>query len=486
MRGGRSRDRCAFFASHLRYDSQYHAHTTKAKEERTSERNMNITLRRTLLVCGLAGSLALVLALAAGAGSADAKSLVVGPGESIQKAINTADPDDTILVSGVHREDVVIRKNGIKLRGIDNAVIEAPSRAKADSPCSKFARTEAICVLGDVILQTGELTGPRISDVSVSGFTLRGFDSAGQEGDITPFTIDVYGARNTSITGNRSIGNVAAGIGVTLRSINTTIANNVVITDPRSSTKGIGIDGNTRNTKIVNNTIKASTDGIDANGVIDTTIANNDVRATFGGIVAIESRGTKILSNTTGGPGIAGMFVVGPQGADAKPVDAKVVGNDVSGVDFGIDVANSQGGSITANEVHNNCAGVVFFSDFGPPSADFEVQGNTVTDNTRKCPEERYGTALSGLGIGLFGTRGMEVRANNISGNVPSIPKAVSGGVVVGVDPLFGGKAKPKDNSVVANNFGNNRPDIRWDGSGSGNVFSANNCDASVPARLCN
>ena len=44
-------------------------------------------------------------------------SSVVGPGESIQKAINAADPGDTIVVRGVHREDVVIRKNGIKLRG---------------------------------------------------------------------------------------------------------------------------------------------------------------------------------------------------------------------------------------------------------------------------------------------------------------------------------------------------------------------------------
>src|ERR687897_493833 len=78
------------------------------------------------------------------------------------------------LVRGVHREDVVIRKNGIKLRG-DDAVIEAPPRAKADSPCSKTFGPEAICVLGDVNIKTGKLTGPRVSDVSVSGFTIRGF-----------------------------------------------------------------------------------------------------------------------------------------------------------------------------------------------------------------------------------------------------------------------------------------------------------------------
>ena len=67
------------------------------------------------------------LALAAGVGSAAADSSVVGPGESIQKAVNAADPGDTIVVRGVHREDVVIRKDGIKLRG-DDAVIEAPAR----------------------------------------------------------------------------------------------------------------------------------------------------------------------------------------------------------------------------------------------------------------------------------------------------------------------------------------------------------------------
>ena len=77
------------------------------------------------------------LVLAAGVGSAAADSSVVGPGESIQKAVNAADPGDTIVVKGVHREDVVILKDGIELRGIDDAVIEPPAKAKADSPCSR-------------------------------------------------------------------------------------------------------------------------------------------------------------------------------------------------------------------------------------------------------------------------------------------------------------------------------------------------------------
>jgi hypothetical protein len=49
---------------------------------------------------------------------------------------------------------------------------------------------------------------------------------------------------------------------------------------------------------------------------------------------------------------------------------------------------------------------------------------------------------------------------------------------------VVGGTA-PKGNSVVANDFGRNRPDIFWDGSGSGNSFAKNKCDKSVPTRLC-
>src|SRR5687768_13856344 len=185
---------------------------------------------RVLLVCVLA----FLLALAAGIGSATAESSVVGPGESIQKAVNAADPGDTIVVRGVHREDVVIRKDGIKLRG-DDAVIEAP--AKADSPCSRAFGPEAICVLGDEKIETIKIEGPRVSGVSVSGFTIRGFKMGGKKGSAV-VVIDVLGARNTTVVGNRIIGNVAGGIDA-VQSINTTIANNHVIGSPETKNDGI-------------------------------------------------------------------------------------------------------------------------------------------------------------------------------------------------------------------------------------------------------
>jgi hypothetical protein len=80
----------------------------------------------------------------------------------------------------------------------------------------------------------------------------------------------------------------------------------------------------------------------------------------------------------------------------------------------------------------------------------------------------------------------MELTGNQISGNVPSGPTRFSGGIVVSTDPYGPGMTKPTNNSVIGNHFGRNKPDIFYDGSGSGNQFRANYCDNSVPSSLCN
>jgi hypothetical protein len=109
----------------------------------------------------------------------------------------------------------------------------------------------------------------------------------------------------------------------------------------------------------------------------------------------------------------------------------------------------------------------------------------TVENNTRSCRAAQFGRAFSGMGIALLGARDMEVKANRHSGHAPSGLTPVSGGVVVATDAFFGGAIKPRNNTVTGNDFGRNRPDIRWDGTGTGNVLRPNNCDASIPARLC-
>jgi parallel beta-helix repeat protein len=415
-------------------------------------------------------------------GSAGAQSSVVGPGESIQKAVNAADPGDTIVVRGVHREDVIIRKNGIKLRGED-AVIEAPPRAKADSPCSRFVGgPEAICVLGDDNINTGKLEGPRVSDVSVSGFTFRGFKIAGN----TAFVIDVFNTRNTTVVGNRLIGNVAGGI-IAGANINTTIAKNDVIGNPDTNAEGIFVGGNSRNTTVVKNDVRSIPEGHNAIEVaensINTAVAGNDLIDNWLGVFVVDSTGTKILSNDISRSTYAGISMSGPK----QPANAKVVGNNISGSGFGIDVFGTIGGSIAGNTIHDNCAGMFFEALPSTPGGEFEVKGNTVENNTRSCGRRISSkVSFSGIGIALLGARDMEVTGNHLSDNVPSGPTFSSGGVVVAVNPYYEGKPKPKNNSVIGNHFGRNKPDIFWDKSGSGNRFLGNLCNTSVPSSLCN
>jgi parallel beta-helix repeat protein len=463
--------------------------------------------RTTVLLTTIALTLLVAsgVALAAGIGSAGAQSAVVGPGESIQKAVNAADPGDTIVVRGVHREDVIIGKNGIKLRG-DDATLKPPARA--GSPCSRVSGPTAICVLGDFNLETGEPTGPRVSDVSVSGFTIRGFKIAGK-GDKDLVGIDVTNARNTTVVGNRVIGNVALGIGVAW-SVNTTVAKNHVIRSgsPEPDEEGIVVEFSSR-TKIVKNVFRGYVSGIDVDVSTNTTFAGNDLignrlgvlvfestgtkilsnditDTTEVGTVILDSTGTKILSNDISRSGDTGIVIFGPERANN---DAKVVGNNISGGAWGMYVGDvTKRGSIAGNTIRNNCAGMFFEADqFDEHVGGFEVRGNTVEDNTRSCRAAKFDRNFSGIGIALLGAAsGMELTGNHLSGNVPSGPTRISGGVVVSTDPYSSRSPKPMNNSVTGNHFGRNKPDIFWDKSGSGNSFLGNLCNTSVPSRLCN
>ena len=197
-------------------------------------------------------------------------------------------------------------------------------------------------------------------------------------------------------------------------------------------------------------------------------------------MLVVDSPGTKILSNEMRRSGFVGTVVVGQKSANAK-----VVGNNISGGPWGIYVTDAHRGSFAGNTVHDNCAAMFFEAFPSQPVGDCEVKANTVQNNTRSCRAAQFDRNFSGIGIALLGARGMEVTGNHLSGNVPSGPTPVSGGVVVSTDPFFGGTIMPRNNSVTGNHFGRNKPDIFWDESGSGNRFVGNLCNTSVPTRLC-
>ena len=454
-------------------------------------------MRRTIV---LLATMALTVLVASGValaltkiGSAGAQSSGVGPGESIQKAVNAAHPGDTIVVKGVHREDVVIRKDGIKLRGVGNAVIEAPTTAKADSPCSRASGSTAICVLGEFNPETGEVN-KRVSDVSVSGFTVRGFKAVG---------IDVVAARDATVRKIRAVGN-KNGIGTGL-SVGTKFLHNVV---RDSGEDAIGLE-ESRDVTIAGNDVEGSSNSgifilkgtnatVAGNDLTDnnfgmllidstgTKILSNDITdSTLSGTLILGSTGTKILSNDISRSGEAGIAIFGPERASNV---GKVVGNRISGGAWGILLQLAHGGTFAGNTIRNNCAGMMIESfGFDEPVVGLEVKGNTVENNTRSCRAAQLDRNFSGIGIALFSTKDMEVTGNHLSGNIPSGPTPVSGGVVVADNPYDDSRGpKPTNNSVTANHFGRNKPDIFWDKSGSGNRFVANLCDTSVPSSLCN
>lgn len=127
------------------------------------------------------------------------RKVVVGPGQSIQAAVDAARPGTKIVVlRGTYRENVTVTKEGIDLIGL-GAVLEPPASPQP-SPCSdpeNPADVNGFCVLGDVDLDTGEVS-EYVDHVSVRGFTIKGFPASG---------VVAFGARDASYVRNVAIDN---------------------------------------------------------------------------------------------------------------------------------------------------------------------------------------------------------------------------------------------------------------------------------------
>src|SRR3954454_12401829 len=116
-------------------------------------------MTRHLLTAGAA--LAVSLALAA---SASAAVIHVGSGESLQAAIDTAHPGDTVVAApGVFRENLTITTSRLTLRGAGatagGTVLEPPATPHP-SVCSEFGEVNGICVTGAFPPGTSDLGPP--------------------------------------------------------------------------------------------------------------------------------------------------------------------------------------------------------------------------------------------------------------------------------------------------------------------------------------
>ena len=133
---------------------------------------------RSLMVASVLGVITAVFGTAAPAGAAH---LVVAPGESIQAAINDAQPGDTVrIAAGEFSESLTITADDITLRGAGSGkhgTVLKPSATSSASPCADAPASEVqgICVVGSMPAETG----PPVRGVTIKNLTVKGFSGSG-------------------------------------------------------------------------------------------------------------------------------------------------------------------------------------------------------------------------------------------------------------------------------------------------------------------
>jgi nitrous oxidase accessory protein NosD len=323
------------------------------------------SLRPVVVLAVLLGTLVAGISSAQAAGK-----VVVGPGDSIQAAVDAARPGDTIVVTGQHRENVAITTDGITLRGL-GAVLE-PAATPVQNACfdpSTPADVNGICILGDVNFDTGEVIR-EVRDVTVSGFTIRGFSegivavgahNATFERNVAAGNA-VYGITAFSSTGTRMLFNRASGSDEAGFYIGDSPAAGATLTGNESSGNLFGIlIRNAQHGKVVANSIHGNCAGVavlaDLPGpaglfhLAGNRISNNTKACAAGedipfplsgvGVMLLGANGLKINGNLiTGNVPSAdtefsgGVVVVsGPGDPATAPADNQVHGNRILGND---------------------------------------------------------------------------------------------------------------------------------------------------------
>lgn len=317
----------------------------------------------------LLGALAVAVMVAAGvsAGSAQAATTVVGPGDSIQAAIDVAHPGDTIVVRGVHHENVAITTDGITLRGI-GAVLEpaAPPLVNACTDPTAPADVNGICILGDVDFETGEVNR-EIQNVTVKSFTVRGFSEG----------IVVVGGHNTTFQGNVAEDNEEYGI-TAFSSTGTRFLFNRA-SDAHEAGIYIG-DSPNANTTVIGNEAFDNLFGILVRNAEHGTIVGNYVHDNCLGVPFFADIPGPVGNFTVAANRIADNTKACPASEDA-PFPVSGVGVAL----LGAHDVNITGNLITGNVPAGETAlsgGVVVASGIGnTPPTDNHVHGNVVLHN---------------------------------------------------------------------------------------------------------
>jgi hypothetical protein len=166
---------------------------------------------RVKMTIAVAAFVALVLGLPAS--SYAHPRVTVGPGESIQAAIDAADPGTTIEIApGTYTESLLIKKDGIELVGA--------GRKKTHLVPPAGPPTECVFAPAGICVNDADDPSHRVKDVEISHLSVKGF----------VFGIFYFATKNGEIT--RVIASDNEGYGIFVNnSTGTTIARNVTGND---------------------------------------------------------------------------------------------------------------------------------------------------------------------------------------------------------------------------------------------------------------
>ncbi|MFJ9148519.1 nitrous oxide reductase family maturation protein NosD [Streptomyces sp. NPDC102270] len=296
--------------------------------------------------------------------AADQMTHVVFPGESIQQAVDAAEPGDTVLLTpGTYRESVMVSTPGITLSGMGRRTVIEPAPTKTGK-CAEAGN--GICVLGT---KDHDVEGVTIASLTVTGFTGTGVFAMATDGltvrNVTAVKNGVWGiAQERSVHGvfrkNTARDNGDAGL-------------------------------------FLANTIKEEAGAADTGG---TVVEHNRLEGNRIGLTVRRLRNLTVAGNHLTG-NCAGVFVVGdenkPRAGALTVRDNSVVKNNKScpktaRLDAlqgsGIVLTGTEDALVTGNRVIGNAGasslsgGIVLFKSFvGTPSERNRISDNVLEDN---------------------------------------------------------------------------------------------------------
>ncbi|MFE3637696.1 nitrous oxide reductase family maturation protein NosD [Streptomyces cellostaticus] len=315
-------------------------------------------------------------ALGAAPSVAAHSTLVVRPGESIQKAVDAAKAGDTVLVlAGTYHGSVTIRTPRVTLRGVGSRTVIEPAAKKAVKKSAKKVTKSCaeggngICVLGT---KTKDVKGVTVADLKVTGFSRTGVFGMATDG----LTVRRVNAANNGVWGIAEE-----------RSVRSLLRDNYA-------------HGNGDAGVFLANTIQEEAGAYDAK---QTLVSHNRLEGNRIGVTVRRLRNLTVARNYVSG-NCAGVFVVGDENRP-KAGHLDVTANQV--------VANNRSCPKTERLPALKGSGIVLTG-----TEQTRVSRNWVIGNSGKSPLSG-GIVLFKSFVGVAGTDN-RVDRNVLSGNSPA------------------------------------------------------------------